>query len=170
MVASNPVVGTDKSRRRSTMRGVAPIAVQIACRSGADGGLARYNVQRGAQIIDINMGCPRRRSANGAGSALLANERWSADFDAVARGRRSGHALLRTGPNPTPQCRAGRAHRRASWRAALRCIGRTRPHVVGGGVRNDRGSEGAVGIPGSPTATSTRPSVRARSWRDRRRW
>ena len=78
MVAANPKLwATDKSRRRTDHEGeVAPIAVQIA---GADPGLvadaARYNVDRGAQIIDINLGCPAKKVCNAlAGSALLANE------------------------------------------------------------------------------------------------
>ena len=75
MVASNPKLwGTDKSRRRIDHAGEpAPIAVQIA---GADPAMmaeaARYNVARGAQIIDINMGCPAKKVCNAAaGSALL---------------------------------------------------------------------------------------------------
>ena len=78
MVASNPRLrGTDKSRLRTDHAGeVAPIAVQIA---GADplqmADAARYNVEQGAQIIDINMGCPAKKVCNrAAGSALLANE------------------------------------------------------------------------------------------------
>ncbi|MCC6870235.1 MAG: tRNA dihydrouridine synthase DusB [Burkholderiales bacterium] len=78
MVASDPrLYGTDKSRRRLDHRGeAAPIAVQIA---GADplrlAEAARYNVARGAQIVDINMGCPAKKVCNAAaGSALLANE------------------------------------------------------------------------------------------------
>src|SRR4051794_3795639 len=78
MVASNPKLwGTEKSQRRTDHVGeFEPIAVQIA---GADPVLmaeaARYNVDRGAQIIDINMGCPAKKVCNvAAGSALLANE------------------------------------------------------------------------------------------------
>jgi tRNA-dihydrouridine synthase B len=78
MVASNPkLFATDKSRLRTDHAGEpAPIAVQIA---GAEPGMmaeaARYNVERGAQIIDINMGCPAKKVCNAAaGSALLANE------------------------------------------------------------------------------------------------
>jgi tRNA-dihydrouridine synthase B len=78
MVASNPKLwGTDKSRRRTDHDGeVAPIAVQIA---GGDPAMmveaARYNVARGAAIIDINMGCPAKKVCNAAaGSALLADE------------------------------------------------------------------------------------------------
>ncbi len=78
MVASNPALyGTSKSRRRVDHAGEpAPIAVQIA---GAEPSMmaeaARYNVARGAQVIDINMGCPAKKVCNAAaGSALLANE------------------------------------------------------------------------------------------------
>ncbi len=54
----------------------APIAVQIA---GADPQMlaeaARANVARGAQIIDINMGCPAKKVCKAwAGSALLRDE------------------------------------------------------------------------------------------------
>jgi tRNA-dihydrouridine synthase B len=78
MVASNPRLwNTPKSVRRTDHRGeVEPIVVQIA---GADPAMmadaARYNVERGAQIIDINMGCPAKKVCNvAAGSALLQNE------------------------------------------------------------------------------------------------
>jgi tRNA-dihydrouridine synthase B len=78
MGASNPRLrATEKSRLRIDHAGeAAPIAVQIA---GADPAMmaeaARYNVAHGAQIIDINMGCPAKKVCNAAaGSALLANE------------------------------------------------------------------------------------------------
>ncbi|TAM95259.1 MAG: tRNA dihydrouridine synthase DusB [Rhodanobacteraceae bacterium] len=53
-----------------------PVSVQIA---GADPGrlaeAARFNVAHGAQVIDINMGCPAKKVCNAwAGSALLADE------------------------------------------------------------------------------------------------
>ena len=78
MVSARPELReTRKSRLRTDHAGeVEPIAVQIA---GADPGqlaqAARYNVERGAQIIDINMGCPAKKVCNVmAGSALLENE------------------------------------------------------------------------------------------------
>ncbi|MCZ8233669.1 MAG: tRNA dihydrouridine synthase DusB [Inhella sp.] len=66
-----------KTSRRANHDGEpAPIAVQIA---GVDPAqmaeAARYNVDRGAQIIDINMGCPAKKVCNvWAGSALMQNE------------------------------------------------------------------------------------------------
>jgi len=68
---------TDKSRRRMDHEGEpAPISVQIAGtepRQLAEA--ARYNVDHGAQIIDINMGCPAKKVCNAwAGSALMRDE------------------------------------------------------------------------------------------------
>jgi len=78
MVSSNSLLwGSAKTRRRADHRGEAePKSIQIA---GADPRMmadaARYNVDRGAQIIDINMGCPAKKVCNvAAGSALLKDE------------------------------------------------------------------------------------------------
>jgi len=78
MVASNSLLwGSEKTRRRANHDGEAdPISVQIA---GADpqmlAAAAKYNVDQGAQIIDINMGCPAKKVCNVmAGSALLKDE------------------------------------------------------------------------------------------------
>jgi tRNA-dihydrouridine synthase B len=78
MAASNPRLwATDKSTRRINHDGeMEPKAVQIV---GADPQLlaeaARFNVGRGAQIIDINMGCPVKKVCNRwCGSALLRDE------------------------------------------------------------------------------------------------
>jgi tRNA-dihydrouridine synthase B len=68
---------TLKTSRRANHDGeVAPIAVQIA---GTDALMmaeaAAYNIDRGAQIIDINMGCPAKKVCNKwAGSALMQDE------------------------------------------------------------------------------------------------
>ena len=78
MVASNSLLwGSEKTLRRGNHDGeVEPKVIQIA---GADPTLlaeaAQYNVNKGAQIIDINMGCPAKKVCNVmAGSALLQNE------------------------------------------------------------------------------------------------
>ena len=69
--------GTLKTSRRADHAGEpGPIAVQIA---GTDAAMmaeaAVYNVERGAQIIDINMGCPAKKVCNKwAGSALMQDE------------------------------------------------------------------------------------------------
>jgi tRNA-dihydrouridine synthase B len=78
MVSSNSLLwGSEKTLRRANHEGeVEPRAVQIA---GADPDMmaqaARFNVDNGAQIIDINMGCPAKKVCNVmAGSALLQDE------------------------------------------------------------------------------------------------
>ena len=78
MAASNPQLWHSvKTARRIDHAGeMEPKAVQIA---GADPAMmaeaARFNVERGAQIIDINMGCPVKKVCNVfAGSALMGNE------------------------------------------------------------------------------------------------
>ena len=83
MAASNPRLwASEKSSRRTDHAGeMEPKAVQIA---GADpqdlADCARFNVERGAQVIDINMGCPVKKVCNNwCGSALLQHE------DLVAR-------------------------------------------------------------------------------------
>ncbi|MEO8248871.1 MAG: tRNA dihydrouridine synthase DusB [Burkholderiales bacterium] len=66
-----------KTSRRANHDGeAAPIAVQIA---GTDPQMmadaARYNIDRGAQVIDINMGCPAKKVCNKwAGSALMQDQ------------------------------------------------------------------------------------------------
>ena len=67
-----------KTSRRANHDGEpGPIAVQIA---GTDAPMmaeaAAYNIDQGAQIIDINMGCPAKKVCNKwAGSALMQNEK-----------------------------------------------------------------------------------------------
>jgi len=68
---------TPKSRRRREHEGeAAPIAVQIAGTEPVQlADAARHNVDEGAQIIDINMGCPAKKVCHVlAGSALLRDE------------------------------------------------------------------------------------------------
>lgn len=68
---------TDKSLRRMDHAGEpAPVSVQIAGTEPAQlARAARYNVDHGAQIIDINMGCPAKKVCNAwAGSALMRDE------------------------------------------------------------------------------------------------
>jgi len=78
MVTSRPDLwNTLKTSRRANHEGEpGPIAVQIA---GTEpqmmGEAAAFNIDRGAQIIDINMGCPAKKVCNKwAGSALMQDE------------------------------------------------------------------------------------------------
>jgi tRNA-dihydrouridine synthase B len=96
---------TLKTSRRANHDGEpGPIAVQIA---GTDPQMmadaARYNVERGAQIIDINMGCPARKVCNVmAGSALMADEPLALSIVAAVRARVDVPVTvkMRTGPDP----------------------------------------------------------------------
>lgn len=75
-----------KTSRRANHDGEpGPIAVQIA---GTEAQMmaeaAVYNVERGAQIIDINMGCPAKKVCNKwAGSALMQNEALAVEIAAA---------------------------------------------------------------------------------------
>ena len=78
MAASNPKLwdSVKTSRRLNHDGEIAPISVQIA---GADPAMmaeaAAFNANKGARIIDINMGCPVKKVCNVAsGSALLRHE------------------------------------------------------------------------------------------------
>ena len=70
------------SRRASHAGEPEPVAVQIA---GVDpqemADAARWNIDRGARIIDINMGCPAKKvCSKWAGSALMQNEKLAAEI------------------------------------------------------------------------------------------
>ena len=156
MVASNPKLwATEKSQRRTDHAGeVEPIAVQIA---GADplmmADAARYNVDHGAQIIDINMGCPAKKVCNvAAGSALLQNETLvAAIVEAVVRAVAVPVTLkIRTGWN-TENRNAVRIARiaEAGGIQALAVHGRTRACAYAGAVEYDtiRAVKRAVTIP-----------------------
>ena len=78
MVSSDSTLwGSPKTLRRLMLEGEpAPVSVQIL---GSDpkkmAAAARINVDHGAQIIDINMGCPAKKVCRvNAGSALLKDE------------------------------------------------------------------------------------------------
>ncbi|MEO8486471.1 MAG: tRNA dihydrouridine synthase DusB [Betaproteobacteria bacterium] len=156
MVASNPALrATAKSMRRIDHAGeAAPVAVQIA---GADPAMmadaARYNVDRGAAIIDINMGCPAKKVCNvAAGSALLSDEaRVAAILEAVVGAVDVPVTLkIRTGPTPDRR-NAVRIARiaEASGIAALAVHGRTRACAFVGAIEYEtiRSVKEAVAIP-----------------------
>jgi tRNA-dihydrouridine synthase B len=102
-----------KTSRRANHDGEnAPIAVQIA---GTDAAMmaeaAVYNIERGAQIIDINMGCPAKKVCNKwAGSALMQDEAL-----AVSIAQAVVHAALPHGVPVTIKMRTGwcQAHKNA---------------------------------------------------------
>ncbi len=133
MASSNPrLLDSVKTERRTNHEGESePRAVQIV---GADprtmADAARHNVARGAQIIDINMGCPARKVCNvAAGSALMAQEALAvAIVDAVVRAVDVPVTVkLRTGPDADRRnaVRLARAFEEAGARM-LAVHGRTR--------------------------------------------
>lgn len=156
MVASNPALRqTAKSRLRRDHTGEpGPIVVQIA---GADpdtmAAAARFNVAHGAQIIDINMGCPAKKVCNKqAGSALLEDE---ALVERILRATVAAVDVpvtlkTRTGPEPSRR-NALRIARiaEAAGIAALTLHGRTRAELYRGSAEYDTiaAVKAAVGIP-----------------------
>ncbi len=156
MTTSQPHLwDTAKSRRRRDHTGeTEPVAVQIA---GAEptmmAAAARHNVAHGAQIIDINMGCPAKKVCNVmAGSALLRDETLVGRIlDAVVAAVDVPVTLkIRTGWDP--QRRNAVAIARLAEQAGVQALavhGRTRACGFGGSAEYDTIAEvkSAVGIP-----------------------
>lgn len=106
MISSNPLL---RESRKTLLRSrhdeeIQPRSVQIA---GSDpltmAQAAQFNVAQGAQIIDINMGCPAKKVCKrAAGSALLADEQLVKDIlTAVVKAVDVPVTLkIRTGPSP----------------------------------------------------------------------
>jgi len=144
MAASNPRLwATVKTARRLDHDGEpSPKAVQIA---GADPSMmaeaARFNVDRGAQVIDINMGCPAKKVCNvAAGSALMAHESLAiAIVEAVAASVAVPVTVkLRTGPHPGRRNAVSLARDLESAGAAMITVhGRTRACAFGGHAEYD---------------------------------
>jgi len=156
MVSSNALLwGSLKTRRRIDHAGEQePVAVQIA---GADPDMmaeaARFNVDHGAQLIDINMGCPAKKICNVmAGSALLQDEPLVARIlEAVVNAVEVPVTLkIRTGW--TPEHRNALTIARIAERAGIQALtvhGRTRACGYRGQAEHDtaRAIKAAVSIP-----------------------
>jgi len=106
MLSSRPELrDSRKTRLRMDHAGEpGPISVQIAGSDPAQlADAARFNVVHGAEIIDINMGCPAKKVCNvAAGSALLEDEqRVAGILEAVVAAVDVPVTLkIRTGPAP----------------------------------------------------------------------
>jgi tRNA-dihydrouridine synthase B len=78
MIASQAMIRETRQSMRMIQKSPDefPMAVQLAgCEPDVMAEAARLNEDRGAQIIDINMGCPVKKVVNGyAGSALMRDE------------------------------------------------------------------------------------------------
>ncbi len=107
MISSNPLLrNSRKTLWRSRHDGeIQPRSVQIAGNDPATmAQAAQFNVAQGAQIIDINMGCPAKKVCRkAAGSALLADEQLVKDIlTAVVKAVDVPVTLkIRTGPAPS---------------------------------------------------------------------
>ncbi|HXZ48960.1 MAG TPA: tRNA dihydrouridine synthase DusB [Usitatibacter sp.] len=156
MVASNSLLwGSEKTIRRGNHEGeVEPRVIQIA---GADPAMmaeaAKYNVDKGADIVDINMGCPAKKICNVyAGSALLQDEPLVARIvDAVVKAVQVPVTLkIRTGWNRDNR-NALRIARIAEDHGirSLAIHGRTRACMYTGDAEYDtiRAVKQSVGIP-----------------------
>jgi tRNA-dihydrouridine synthase B len=133
MLAANPALrDTRVAQRRGDFEGEPePVAVQIA---GSDpqwmADAARFNAERGARIIDINMGCPAKKVCNKlAGSALLSCPDLVRDILQAVTSAVSVPVTLKIRTGPQPAERNGVEIARiaeASGIAALAVHGRTR--------------------------------------------
>ncbi|MEP4485918.1 MAG: tRNA dihydrouridine synthase DusB [Halioglobus sp.] len=156
MITSDPSLRTSrKTQLRSRHDNEAtPRSVQIA---GSDpirmAEAARYNVDQGAQIIDINMGCPAKKVCRkAAGSALLADEALVGEILTAVVEAVTVPVTLKIRTGRTPQARNGVAIAQLAQRcgiAALAVHGRTRACAFKGEVEYDtlRAIVDAIDIP-----------------------
>jgi len=144
MVSSNSLLwGSDKTRRRADHRGeTEPRTVQIA---GADAQMmaeaARYNVDNGAQIIYINMGCPAKKVCNVmAGSALLQDEKRVGEILAAVVTAVNVPVTLKIRTGWDPQHRNGTTIARIAEQSGIQALavhGRTRACAYTGEAEYD---------------------------------
>ena len=159
MLTSRPDLWhTPQSARRANHDGEAgPIAVQIA---GTEAPMmaqaAAYNIDCGAQIIDINMGCPVKKVCNKwAGSALMQNEPLALSIIDAVVAACAPHGVPVTLKMRTGWCQSHKnavVLARAAERAGVQMIavhGRTREQGYGGQAEYDTiaAVKAAVGVP-----------------------
>lgn len=121
---------------------IAPRSVQIA---GSDpeemAAAARYNVARGAQIIDINMGCPAKKVCRkAAGSALLADEALVKSILLAVTAAVDVPVTLKIRTGPSPDNRNGPTIARIAEDAGIAALavhGRTRACAFTGRAEYD---------------------------------
>jgi tRNA-dihydrouridine synthase B len=146
---------TAKSSRRMDTQGESGIrAVQLAGSDPAQlAAAARINVELGAELIDINMGCPAKKVCNRlCGSALLNDELLVGRIleAVVAAVPVPVTVKIRTGPDPSRRNAVAVARlAEACGIAALAIHGRTRADLFRGAAEYDtiRAVKAAVGIP-----------------------
>lgn len=144
MISSNPRLRESrKTRWRSRHDGeIHPRSVQIAGSDPAQmAAAARFNVARGAQIIDINMGCPAKKVCRrAAGSALLADEGLVAEILRAVVAAVDVPVTLKIRTGPSPERRNGVTIARIAEEAGIAALavhGRTRACAFRGEVEYD---------------------------------
>ena len=147
MVTSRPdLLRSLKTSRRANHEGESgPIAVQIAgteAQMMADA--ARFNIDRGAQIIDINMGCPAKKVCNKwAGSALMQDETLALEIVSAVVAACAPHQVPVTLKMRTGWCQSNKnalSLARAAESAGVQMVtihGRSREQGYGGHAEYD---------------------------------
>jgi tRNA-dihydrouridine synthase B len=148
MLSSRPELrDSRKSRLRRDHAGESgPVSVQIA---GADPAMlaeaARYNVDQGAQIVDINMGCPAKKVCNvAAGSALLGDEALVARILGAVVGAVQVPVTLKIRTGPSPERRNAVRIARIAESAGVQLLsvhGRTRACAFAGEAEHETVAE-----------------------------
>jgi len=171
MTSSRPALLDHRktTRRRDRQGEPGPHAVQlVGAQPGYLAEAARYNEALGADIIDLNMGCPAKKVCQqAAGSALLADELLVARIlEAVVSAVTAPVTLkIRTGPHPGRRNAPVIARiAEASGIAALTVHGRTRADAFRGTAEYDTIAEvkAAVGIPVIANGDITTPAAAER--------
>jgi len=144
MISSDSTLhATDKTRHRVLRcNNGLPHAVQIAGSSPdylADA--AEFNVRLGADIIDINMGCPAKKVCNkAAGSALLEHPKLVREILRCVVSRVSVPVTLKIRTGPSPDARNGVEIAKIAENEGVLCIaihGRTRSDKFNGDAEYD---------------------------------
>jgi tRNA-dihydrouridine synthase B len=155
LIADQRLWHTAKSSRRMDHRSEAGIrAVQLAgAEPAALAAAARVNVDLGAELIDINMGCPAKKVCNRlCGSALLSDEMLVGRILEAVVGAVSVPVTvkIRTGPDPARRNAVVIAQlAEACGISAIAIHGRSRADLFKGVAEYDtiRGVKATVGIP-----------------------
>ncbi len=144
MLSSNPKLqNSRKTQWRSQHQGeIEPRSVQIAGSDPAEmAAAARLNVAQGAQIIDINMGCPAKKVCRkAAGSALLADEVLVRDILEAVVGAVAVPVTLKIRTGSSPERRNGVSIARIAEDSGIQALavhGRTRACAFKGEVEYD---------------------------------
>ncbi len=156
MISSDALLFATSKTRHRVQRGKnnLPHVVQIAgsC-PDAMAQVAELNVKYGAEVIDINMGCPAKKVCNkAAGSALLEHPKLVADILRSVVSSVSVPVTLKIRTGPTPEHRNGVSIARLAEQEGIACLavhGRTRADRFKGVAEYDTIAEikQAVSIP-----------------------